>query len=131
MKSIAMGNRSRGFTLIEILIAISIIAIALLSVNRLQSQTLVMAQATQFYTLAPILAQSKMADFEEKSGSELADDSGDFGEDYPGYRWQATIEGVKSKPLDQITDDLKQINIRVSYQDNEFEFSIRRYRFMR
>jgi len=130
MKPIFKGNRYKGFTLIEILIAISIIAIALLSVNRMQSQTLIMAQAIKFYTTAPILAQSKMADFEWLSGSELADQSGDFGEDYPGYLWQSTISDVKSKFLDQIANDLKQINIRISYQDDEFEFSIRRYRYM-
>ena len=96
----------------------------------MQSQTLVMAQATQFYTIAPVLAQSKMADFEWISGSELADQSGDFGEDYPGYRWQAGISDVKSEILDQIANNLKRIDITISYHDDEYKFSIRRYRFI-
>ena len=121
----------RGFTLMEILIAISIIAIALLGANRMHSQTLSMAYSTKFYTVAPFLAQAKMADLELISGSELADDSGDFGEDFPGYLWQVTVSDVTSEILDQTADDLKQINIAVSYNTDEFEFSIRQYRFIR
>jgi len=120
-----------GFTLMEILIAISIIAIALLAAHRMQSQTLIMAQSAKFYTIAPLLAQSKMADFQLVSGNELTDDSGDFGEDYPGYTWKATVADITSEILDQTAQDLKQIDLTVSYQSGEFEFSTRQYRFMR
>ena len=97
----------------------------------MHSQTLSMAYSTKFYTVAPFLAQAKMADLELISGSELADDSGDFGEDFPGFLWQVTVGDVTSEILDQTADDLKQINITVSYNTDEFEFSIRQYRFIR
>jgi general secretion pathway protein I len=120
-----------GFTLMEILIAMSIIAIALLAANRMQSQTLAMAQSTKFYIIAPLLAQSKMTDLQIVSGSELTDSSGDFGEDFPGYSWKATIGDVASDYLEQTAQDLKQIDLIVSYQTDEFEFAIRQYRFVR
>ena len=131
MQFIGPEKGCNGFTLMEILIAMSIIAIALLGANRLYSQTLVMAQATKFYTIAPFLAESKMTDLEWISGAELANDSGDFGEDYPGYHWQATVGDVTSEILDQTASDLKQVNIKISYNNDEFEFSIRHYRFVR
>lgn len=131
MRLNAKQTSDSGFTLMEILIAISIIAIALLAAHRMQSQTLVMAQSAKFYTIAPLLAQSKMTDLQLVSADELADDSGDFGEDYPGYTWKATVSDVTSEILDQTAQDIKQIDLTVSYQSDEFDFSIRQYRFAR
>ena len=59
-----MGNtpKDSGFTLLEILVAISIISIALIAVYRLYTQTLSMHQFQIFNTQAPMLAQKKMAE---------------------------------------------------------------------
>ncbi|MEE8399370.1 MAG: prepilin-type N-terminal cleavage/methylation domain-containing protein [Desulfobacterales bacterium] len=120
-----------GFTLLEVLISISIIAIALLAANRLQSQTFSMANFGQFYTTAPLLAQYTMAELQAKPIEELADDAGDFGEDHPGYSWKATIQDVESEILGDTAKDLKQVDVTIVFDGDDSTFSIRQYLFLR
>ena len=54
-------EESPGFTLLEVMVAISILAIALVAVFGSQSQSLSLANEAKFNTTAPFLAQSKMA----------------------------------------------------------------------
>ena len=120
-----------GFTLLEVLIALAIMAIVLVSVYRLHSQTLSMTTANRFYTQAPLLAQSKMAQLEESSAGSISGESGDFGEKFPGYSWSVATEDVPSEILGEIASDLKRIDVTVTLNENEYVYSIRSYRLMR
>ena len=120
-----------GFTLLEVLIALAIMAIVLVSVYRLHSQTLSMATANRFYTQAPLLAQSKMAQLEASPAGSFSGESGDFGEKFPGYSWSVATEDVSSEILGEIASDLKRIDVTVSLNENEYVYSIRSYRLMR
>ena len=120
-----------GFTLLEVLIALAIMAIVLVSVYRLHSQTLSMTTANRFYTQAPLLAQSKMAQLEESSAGSISGESGDFGEKFPGYSWSVATEDVSSETLGEIASDLKRIDVTVTLNENEYVYSIRSYRLMR
>jgi len=51
----------------EIMVAMAILAIALVSIFQLQSQSISMATDSRFMTTAALLAQSKMADVESRS----------------------------------------------------------------
>ena len=118
-----------GFTLLEMMVAVSIIAIVLLAVYRLHSQTLLMNLSARFYTVAPLLAQSKLAELETSTISELSEGSGDFGEDYTGYNWEISINDIESEPLESTTDNLKQIDIKVIFNQGELSYDLRTYRF--
>ena len=120
-----------GFTLLEVMIALAVMSIVLVSVYRMHSQSLTMNTAARFYTLAPLLAQNKIAELEALSSDGFPNDSGDFGEQYPGYSWQTSITDVSSEVLGEVANDLKRIDITVSYNDNQFSHSIRTYRFQR
>ena len=119
-----------GFTLLEVLIAMAIMAIVLISVYRLHSQTLSMAAATRFYTQAPLLAQSIMAQLETISPSATTGDSGDFGEKYPGYGWSVLTEDVSFEALGDAAPDLKRIDLTVTLNENDYAYTIRSYRMM-
>ena len=120
-----------GFTLLEVMIALAVMSIVLVSVYRMHSQSLTMSTAARFYTLAPLLAQNKMAELETLSSEGFPEDSGDFGEQYPGYSWQTSISDVSSEVLGEVANDLKRIDLTVSYNENQFSHSIRTYRFQR
>ena len=124
-------NRAAGFTLLEVMVALAVMSIVLVSVYRMHSQSLTMNAAARFYTQAPLLAQSKMAAFETLSAKGFPEDSGDFGEQFPGYSWKVSQKDVTSEVLGTVAEDLKQIDITVSYNDNQFSYNLRTYRFMR
>ncbi len=120
-----------GFTLLEVLIAMAIMAIVLVSVFRLHSQTLSMTTANRFYTQAPMLAQSKMAQLGATSSEVVSGDSGDFGDKFPGYSWSVSTEDVSSEALGEVGEDLKRIDVTVTLNENEYEYTIRAYRLVR
>ena len=120
-----------GFTLLEVMIALAVMSIVLVSVYRMHSQSLTMNTAARFYTLAPLLAQNKMAELETLSSGGFPDDSGDFGEQYPGYSWRASLADVSSEVLGEVADDLKRIGVTVTYNSDRFSYSLRTYRFQR
>ena len=125
----SIARRATGFTLLEVMVAMAIMAIVLVSVYRMHSQTLAMNTANRFYTQAPMLAQGKLAQLATGSSEIIAGDSGDLGEKFPGYSWSVAVEEVSSEALGEVANDLKQIDLTVSY--NEYVYSVRTYRLMR
>ena len=128
----ATANRhpSPGFTLLEVLIAMAIMGIVLVSVYRMHSQTLSMTAASRFYTEAPLLAQSKLSQLESNPSELAAGDSGDFGELFPGYSWKVSTDNVSSEILGETAADLKRVDLTVSLNGNEYEYSVRTYLFV-
>jgi general secretion pathway protein I len=123
------NERNPGFSLLEVMVALSIISIVLVSVYRLHSQTLEMNQQLRFQTIAPLLAQTKLAEAEYTPVDDLASDSGTFGDQYPGYNWQLDIKTFESDLLETVAENLKRIEVTVSYHDIH-QYTLETYRFM-
>ncbi len=130
LKTNQVSSIQTGFTLLEVLIAMAIMAIVLISVYRLHSQTLSMTTANRFYTQAPLLAQSKMAQLEATSSESISGGSGDFGDNFPGYGWSVFTEAVSIEALGEAATDLNRIDVTVTLNENEYEYTIRSYRLM-
>jgi general secretion pathway protein I len=80
-----------GFTLLEVMIAMAILAITLVAVFQSQSQSISMLSMSRFDTTAPLLAQGKMAEVEALRSADVTFENGDFGEEYPDYSWRVDI----------------------------------------
>jgi len=125
------GFGTSGFTLLEVMVAMAIIAIALTAVLGSQSQSLSLASEAKFSTTVALLAQSKMAEIEAEKPEDLTSDSGDFGDDYPGYRWDKSVNDVTFDEPEGVSDHLKQIDLTVSWEDNDqYVYRLRLYRFV-
>ena len=111
-----------GFTFLEIMVAISIMAIVLVTIYRMHAQTLSMNYSARFYTTAPLLAQKKMVEIESKGQQDMTDDS--------GYRWRVAVDDVESKALGGVAENLKKIDILVTLNNDEFTYSVRTYKFL-
>ncbi len=123
-------NRNFGFTLLEVMISLAIIAIALMAVLGSQSQGSSLANESKFNTTAALLAQSKMAEMEIRALNDLGSDSGDFGEDFPGYVWEVSVQGLALEELSMVSDKVKQIDVTVSLSnDPRRQFRLRVYRY--
>lgn len=82
----------RGFTLLEVMVSMVLIATALLAIFRLQAQNLDIQSESQFMTMARLLAQerlSRIAGNPEEFSEGRSD--GDFGQYYPEYRYTQEI----------------------------------------
>jgi len=127
-RSTARSRRGRGFTLIEVLVALSIITIALTSIYRLQSDTVRMSTDARFYTMAPMLAQEKLAQIEREGFRFAADGTGDFGQEHPGYGWALRIEDAQPDLIKNPKHHLIRIDLVVT-RDEEKSYALRTYRF--
>ena len=126
-----VSRSTYGFTLLEVMVSLSIIAIALLAVYGNYSKTIVMNTDQQFNTTAPLLAARVVADFENRSLADLMDESGTFGPEFDGYEWSVVVESIASEALGSIADDLHSLNISVSFNNDEKVFHCKTVRFIR
>jgi prepilin-type N-terminal cleavage/methylation domain-containing protein len=120
-----------GFTLLEVMVSLSIIAIALMAVYGNYSHTITMNTDQQFNTVAPLLAARVVADFENRSPANLTDESGNFGPEFDRYQWAAVVETIVAETLGSIADDLYSIKIAVSFNNDENVFHCQTIRFIR
>jgi len=84
------GKKQRGFTLIEMMIALTILALVVAAVSQALAQSLSLAHRIKEETTLSLLAQSKMAEIEaakEISGSDRGNFSGNFSQ----YAWQVIV----------------------------------------
>jgi len=123
-------KNNKGFTLLEILVSISLIAIVFVSIFRLQAQTIRMNDDARFFTTAPLLARSKMVeiDIAQMTIKELAGSSGDFGEEFGGFQWSLAVEKVDSEFLEAAAVELFRIELAVYYKDQGYLYKLRTYR---
>lgn len=103
----------RGFTFLEIIICLALIATVLLAIFRLQAKNLDLQSEAQFITTAQFLSQERLAKL--RSGGDLLPGSatGDFGEDFPLYGYDEEISAVPNM------EDLLKVSIRITLTGGE------------
>ena len=121
---------SSGFTFLEVMVAVALLAITLTAVLGSQSQSVSLASEARFFTTVTLLAQGKMAEIEAKDLDTLSLESGDFGEDFPGYTWEVTVGNVYLDYPDNVSDHLRQVTLNVFWEESEhFQYSLKTFRF--
>lgn len=119
----ANARANEGFTLLEIMAAVSIIAIAMVSVYRLHTQTIFMHSRARFYTTASYLAQGKIAQLRSISLDDLAAESGDFGENFDGYTWQIATQEIESEILQDSGPQLKRLTVSIVNENDSYSLT--------
>jgi general secretion pathway protein I len=123
--------KASGFTLLEVMVALSIIAIVLVSLLISQSQGVSLLDETKFNTTAALLAQKKISEIEAKKDDDLTADSGDFGDDFPNYFWEINIQDVSFSGAEAFTKYLKQIDLVVYRGESKRDqYELRLYKFV-
>jgi prepilin-type N-terminal cleavage/methylation domain-containing protein len=80
-----------GFTLLEVTLALALLAIALTALSTLQARNLTLTAEDKLLTEASLAARDLLA--RVQSGQiPLQDGEGDLGEDHPGWRWNMRLE---------------------------------------
>jgi general secretion pathway protein I len=124
------SKKNSAFTLLEVMIAVAVIAIVLVAVFGSQSQSITLANEAKFNTTAALLAQRKMAEIETADSLDLSSSSGDFGEDFPEYQWELNISEVPLPGTGEV-GYLKQVDLAIRWGDkDQFRYGLRLYRFV-
>lgn len=122
-----MFPNAKGFTLLEVMVAIAIIAIVLVSIMRLQGQTIGMNESFRFYTQAPLLANARMGEILSDHEGAGGPTSGDFGEAFAGYAWQVEREAVIIDVPEGDGIELEKIDILILYDNGRMKYRLRRF----
>jgi prepilin-type N-terminal cleavage/methylation domain-containing protein len=112
-----VGKPAPGFTLLEVLVAMVIMAATLVTLLLMQSGTIRLAGAGRFTGMIPILAEGVLAD-QMTDPSGFSQRSGDFSPEFEGLEWTCTLADVTwddpANLSDQQLDRLKKIEITIS-----------------
>jgi len=88
------GNRHQrmgGFTLLEVMVALLIIATSFVVLLHSRNQSVVAADYARHVTVATLLASERMNDIEHEGFPDTGEDSSVFGDDFPEYTWKTIV----------------------------------------
>lgn len=99
-------NRNAGFTLLEIMIALAIVAIALVSLLGLANRSIAVQERLQRMTRGTLLAQEKMTEIElaaEAKTLVFEPAEGVFAEPFSDFRWRLEFADTPLPVVTQVT----------------------------
>jgi general secretion pathway protein I len=118
----------RGFTLLEVMVALAILAIGLTTLLSSQNQSMFVAEETDFSFISATLAKAKMAEL--LAEEDPFDESGDFGDRFSHYYWKSEIHEVdfsESELLAGSGELLRRIDLTVHTENERRSATISRY----
>jgi general secretion pathway protein I len=117
-----------GFTLLEVMVAVAVIAIAFVTLIGAQSQSVTIATSSRFDAMASLLAQWKVAELNLQDYNELTSSTGNFGEDFPNFSWKMEVSELSADDtgIKGAGGMLKAVDITVrSEQDANLSYDLR------
>lgn len=101
------SSDARGFTLLEVMVALVVIATAFTALLGLHVRNLRLAAREQSYTQALLLSRSLITEVEIGDYPEIGLSEGDFEERYPGlypgFRWSRTVSDFMGLDTREVT----------------------------
>ena len=120
----------KGFTLLEVMVSLSIVAIVFVSLFKMHSSNILLAERNKFHSTAPFLAREAIMKL-EKDFCKDSNLTGDFGKNFQGYQWKATISEYQTYDSKIISEkaaqQLKKLEIEILNGKNQFSMSTWRY----
>lgn len=100
---VIVWKKSNGFTLLEILVSIGLLATGFLGLLSAQGSAFLSSERAELLSTATFLARSRMAeleielekDFDQNKFPDESQAHGQFEEPYDGFRWQYTVSKVQ------------------------------------
>ncbi|MDA3902534.1 MAG: prepilin-type N-terminal cleavage/methylation domain-containing protein [Desulfuromusa sp.] len=101
-----MRQCNKGFSLLEVMIALAIVAIALVSLLGLSNRSILVQDTIQKVTRATLLAQQLMSEQELNVGNERLSwepQGDDFTAPFEEFRWQVSYQDTLISQVKQVT----------------------------
>jgi len=111
-----MSVKLRGFTLVEVLIALTILSIGFLAIMRSNVFNIRSSREASDLTLAVFAAEMMMKEEIAKGYPQSAIEEGEFEEGpYAGYRWKRTVEVVEFPFI----EELKLVTVEIGWREEK------------
>ena len=110
-----VAEPSRGFTLLEVLVAFTLCAFVLAAALQVFSTGLGGTGTSQQHVIATMMAQSKLAELESESPPVVGQEAGTTPD---GYRWQAAVSRYTELNADDLRNTpvvLYQLSVEVAW----------------
>jgi general secretion pathway protein I len=135
-------KKQSGFSLLEIMVAVAIMATGFVALLGLQNSTMVATQRAERLTTATFLARQKMVEYEielekdmekNKFPRDEKEETGSFDDPYEDYRWKWTIKKVEIPVINSgkgegqdvlIASYMKNISDQISRSVRELQLTI-------
>jgi general secretion pathway protein I len=91
-------SSSRGFTLLEVMVALAILAVAFTSLATLQARNLTLTEEDKSLTRITLAARDLLAQL-QAGIVPVEDGEGELGEDHPGWRWKISTQDMELEGL--------------------------------
>jgi general secretion pathway protein I len=99
-----------GFTLLEVMVALAILAVSLLVLLGLRNRDVQLQAYARDLTRATLLAKEMAATIDAQGTPELGYVEGDFGVDQPGFSWQRQVSPFMAE---FIGDRVREVRVSV------------------
>ena len=120
-----MIDRCRGFSLLEVLVAFAILALALGVLLQIFANSLRAVSSSEEYTHATLLAESKLATVGREIPLEEGETEGEFDDK---YRWRVNIQPYQweedGEIVENLAADIFQVNVEVYWGEQPRQRSV-------
>ena len=93
----------RGFTLLEVMVAMAILATALMVVFSHQATSMNLGNEARVLIKATLLAQEKMAELLAQGQLDMGTDTGEVEDGTPALKWKTSVEDSEQEGLMRVT----------------------------
>jgi type II secretion system protein I len=109
----------RGFTLLEVLIAVAILGSAFAVILGTVNRNLILASDSKNLTIAEELIQTKITEIELEGFPESREEEGEF-EEAPGFKWFLSIKPVTIPVLGEI----RTVRLLITWDDGRKDLEV-------
>jgi len=88
-----------GFTLVEALVALIVMSVGIVAVAASFSMAARAEGRARQIAVAGLLADQELAELKIEAAQRIGASEGDFGPDFPGFRWRARVEPAGGRDL--------------------------------
>jgi type II secretion system protein I len=122
-QTVLTDRPDRGFTLLEVMIALTLVAIVFVPLLGLRNQNIGQTYYARQSLRAEFLADEKLAKMELEEPQAVGETLGGFGEKYPDFRW---VKTVADTPLGKV----KEIRFKVIWKRGSRDEEIERVQYV-